>query len=211
MDRVSTAVKEVFGQVNIREDLTLERLSELIIEVRKHVEGATEEERHQMRWLSYLLPSKNDEAFVIRQSGMSESPSPEAVVREDPMANGAAEEQEPINESLRRLLDETSDLIDSPTFSQVLTRLLDAAYSHLVDFKIATEAFKATGPTAPGVMDAPRITEVMDAKCKLAHILPVFCRQAHEIAAGSSELDAMAGIAGQEPLGNEYLLSLIHI
>jgi peroxin-3 len=45
MDMVNKAVKEVFGPINPREDLTLERLSELIVDVRKKVEGATVEER----------------------------------------------------------------------------------------------------------------------------------------------------------------------
>ena len=206
MEQVMAAVKEVFGQVNIREDITLERLADLILQVRRKFEGVTEEERYQMRWLSYLLPSKEDEGFVIRQSGMSdeESSSPEARPTGDPLAAGTNGE-ELINDSLRRLLDETSDLIDSPTFSQVLTRLLDAAYSHLIDFKVATEAFKATGPAAPGTSPEPRISEINDNKCKLAHILPVFCRQAHAIAAGSGELDAAEV---QESPGNEYLAAI---
>lgn len=45
MERVMAVVKEVFGPLNPREDVTLERLSELTLEVRKKVEGATEEER----------------------------------------------------------------------------------------------------------------------------------------------------------------------
>ncbi|EME43220.1 hypothetical protein DOTSEDRAFT_72567 [Dothistroma septosporum NZE10] len=202
MERVSAAVKEVFGQVNIREDLSLERLADLIMQVRKQVEGATEIERRSMQWLGFLLPPKRDESFVIRQSGMSESdesPSPDAQDF-DPM------DENLVNGSLRRLLDETADLIESPTFSYVLTRLLDAAFSHLVDYRIATEAFEVTGPGAPGT-DA-RIVEITDKKCKLAHILPVFCRQAHVIAAGSGELDTMAGLAAQEPLGNEYLAAI---
>lgn len=195
MDRVMVAVKDVFGGVNIREDITLERLADLIMQVRRKVEGETEVERRSMKWLSYLLPPQEEEAFVIRRSGISsdsdESPSPEAL---DPMA------EEVITPSLRRLLDETSDLIDSPTFSYVLTRLLDAAFSHLVDYKIATEAFKSPVPGTE-----PRIMEVTDTKCKVAHVLPVFCKQAHAISAGSGELDAIAGIAAQETLGNEYL------
>ncbi|KAK0772651.1 peroxin [Friedmanniomyces endolithicus] len=201
-------VKEVFGPVNIREDISLERLSELLLDVRRKIEGATEQERTQMKWLSYLLPPKDEEAFVVRQAGASEngdSPSPEAK-QVDPLD---AEEDEHITASLRRLLDETSDLVDSPIFCQVLTRVLDAAYSHLVDYRIATESFKITGPTAPGLMpeiDEPRVTDVTETKCKLAHILPVFCKQAHVIAAGSGELDTVA--AAQEPLGNEYLAAI---
>lgn len=206
MDRVMAAVTEVFGGVNIREDITLERLANLILEVRKKVEGETDQERRQMRWLSYLLPDQEDELFVIRQSGISDSEgslSPDGVMVEDPMASRS---EELINASLRRLLDETSDLIDSPTFSQILTHVLDAAYSHLIDYRVATEAFKAPGPI-PGVPE-PRVVELSDTKCKLAHILPVFCKQAHTIAAGSGELETLAGVAAQEALGNEYLSAI---
>ena len=211
MNRVMVAVKEVFGSVNIREDITLDRLSDLIMQVRRKVEGSTEEERRSMKWLQYLLPPKEDESFVIRQSTASESEdsqSPEARAVDDPMTASAVE-AEFISGSLRRLLDETSDIIDSPTFTHVLTRLMDAAFSHLVDYRIATEAFKATGLPAPGAnFDEPRITEISDTKCKVAHILPIFCKQAHTIAAGSGELDAIAGVAAQQSLGNEYLAAI---
>lgn len=45
MMNVEDAVKEVFGSVNPREDIPLERISSLILDVRKAVEGATPEER----------------------------------------------------------------------------------------------------------------------------------------------------------------------
>jgi peroxin-3 len=45
MDVVVEAVKEVFGPLNPREEITLERLSQLTIEVRKRIEGSTDEER----------------------------------------------------------------------------------------------------------------------------------------------------------------------
>jgi peroxin-3 len=220
MARVIAAVKEVFAQVNIREDLSLESLSDLIMRVRKLIEGSTEEERRANKWLEYLLPPAEDEVFVIRQSGTSEhsgsgdgndvfsSPEQSFIHAEDPSAL--------INASLRRLLDETADLIDSPTFTFVLTRVLDAAYSHLIDHRIAVEAFHVS-PPAPPVEDIyqqqPRITELSTATCKLAHILPAFCKQAHAIAVGSGELDAtLAGVAAQGAnglaLGNEYLAAV---
>lgn len=219
MQKVMAAVDETFGQVNIREDLTLERLAELIMAVRRKVEGATEEERAKMQWLPYLLPPRDDEAFVVRQAGNSDfgdSPSPAARHHEDEKANFPVEE--PINGSLRRLLDETSDLIESPTFSEVLTRLLDAAYSHLVDYRIATEAYKHTSLVAPSIpaqgmsaYEESRVSEVTDIeKVKLAHVLPVFCKQAHAIAAGSGDLDSLASVGGQDPAGlaNEYLSAI---
>ena len=45
MEKVEAAVKVVFGPLNPREDITFERLSSLVVEVRKMVEGATEEDR----------------------------------------------------------------------------------------------------------------------------------------------------------------------
>lgn len=45
MVKVEDAVKEVFGSINPREDIPLERISSLILDVRKAVEGATAEER----------------------------------------------------------------------------------------------------------------------------------------------------------------------
>lgn len=45
MTKVEEAVMGVFGPLNPREDLPLERLSSLILEVRMRVEGATPEER----------------------------------------------------------------------------------------------------------------------------------------------------------------------
>ena len=45
MALVEGAVKEVFSSVNPREDIPLERMSCLILDIRKAVEGATPEER----------------------------------------------------------------------------------------------------------------------------------------------------------------------
>lgn len=194
------AVKDVFGVVNIREDISMERLSDLIMQVRKQIEGSTDEERCQMRWLPYLLPPQEEEQFVIRQAGMSDSDeSPSHDAAQDPMSS----EME-ITHALRKLLDETSDLIDSPTFSFVLTRLLDSGFSNLIDHRVGMEAFKTGGLARD---NAPRVTEISDVKCKVAHILPVFCRQAHSML-GTAELETLAGIAPQESMGNEYLAAM---
>ena len=203
VDKVSAAVKEVFGPVSPREDITLERLSELILEVRKKVEGATESERREHRWLSYMLPPR-DQDFVLSESGidaMSASPAPQEI-SQDPMhaANSASS-----NASLRRLLDETSDLIDSPTFTHVFTQVLNATFSHLIDYRVATEAFKIS-PPAPDSLS--RITEISDKKCKFAQTLAVFCRQAHSIAAGSSEPDDLAVAESVGSQVNEYLAAI---
>jgi peroxin-3 len=223
MDRIMAIVKDVFGRVNIREDLTLERLAELIMTVRKRIEGGTEEERLQMKWLPYLLPPREEESLVIREAGLTSdsddnSPSP------DNRTEGPLSTNNQINASLRRLLDETADLIDSPSFTSVLTKIMDTTYSQLVDYRIATEAYKLPYSTAPGYHTEPqpytRIKEVQDEqeeleRVKLAHILPIFCKQAHVIAAGGSPPPPEVAMV-QDPfpgpeaklVGNEYLAAI---
>jgi peroxin-3 len=186
IEKVRVAVQEVFGLLNPREEITLEKLSELTLEVRKRVEGATEEERRYVsfltsqtcdpltsprtcKWLSFLLPPQDQEDYVLRESGMtssSESTSPTTTT------------------SLRRLIDETSDLIDSPSFTHVLTLLLDAGFSHLVDNKISQLSYKIP----PVSESTARVQEIVggDIKAKVANSLAVFCRQAHSIGSGAN-------------------------
>jgi peroxin-3 len=175
MLKVEAAVKEVFGSLSPRDDVTMERFSKLTLEVRKKVEGETEAERQSSRWLQYLLPPKEQEEFVLKESGMTAEPSP---------SNSISISSSGLT-PLRRLLDETSDLIDSPPFSHVLTLLLDAGYSTLVDQKIAQQAFKQPPTSDIADLNAPRVTEVVDIKpVKLPIILATLTRQAHSIGNG---------------------------
>ncbi|KAH0548123.1 hypothetical protein GP486_008147, partial [Trichoglossum hirsutum] len=197
MTKVEAAVKEVFGPLSPREDITLERLSELVLQVRKKIEGATETERrssapryplswHQLtptnrnnKWLPYLLPPQEQEDYVLRESGMSESATPPTTATDSSHV------------SLRRLLDETSDLIDSPPFTHVLTKILDAGFSVLVDEKLRVQAFKLPLETDPeGGGGGGRVQEITsdagEAKAKVANVLAVLTRQAHSIGLGAN-------------------------
>ncbi|KAL8971835.1 MAG: hypothetical protein Q9183_000862 [Haloplaca sp. 2 TL-2023] len=199
MEKVEVAVKSVFGPINPREDIPLEKLSALILEVRRQVEGASPEERRSHKWLPYLLPPEDQEETVLRESGMlsnktppssqsASMPSPPASPPTAPTTTTTTTTTTVTSNPLRRLLDETADLIDSPTFTQILTLTLDATFSHLTDTQIRTEAYKLPSPSAPS-SDIPRIQEVPDldmglAKAKLANILAVMTRQAHAIGSG---------------------------
>ena len=175
MHKVEAAVKEVFGGLSPRDDISMHKFSELTLEVRKKVEGATEAERRASTWLQYLLPPREEEEFVLKESGMTKESSPTgsvSITSSDPTP-------------LRRLLDETSDLIDSPPFSHVLTLLLDAGYSTLVDQKISEQAYKIPPTSDVPELNAPRVTEVVDIKpVKLPIVLAVLTRQAHSIGNG---------------------------
>lgn len=175
MYKVEASVKEVFGGLNIRDDVSMERFSELTLEVRKKVEGSTDAERKSSKWLQYLLPPREEEDFVLRESGM---------IAED-IRSSVLEGSTTGPTPLRRLLDETSDLIDSPPFTHVLTLLLDAGFSMLVDNKLAKEAYKVPIGSAGLEAVEPRITEIVDTKpVKLPMILATLTRQAHSIGNG---------------------------
>ena len=173
MLKVEAAVKDVFSILSIRDDVSMQKFSELTLEVRKRVEGATEADRQANPWLQYLLPTKEQEDFVLKESGMTT----------EPFASSSTSSSGPT--PLRRLLDETSDLIDSPTFSHVLTLLLDAGFSTLVDQKIAQQAFKVSPTSEVPDLNAPRFTEIVDVKpVKLPIVLAILTRQAHSIGNG---------------------------
>lgn len=128
------------------------------------------------------MPSAEDEDFVLSESGV------EGVT--DPSSAETASK-------LRHLLDETADLIDSPSFSFVLTLLLNEGFSTLVDVKCANEAFKPSAEPVTGPQSFDSVATVVppssaERKTKLANLLAVLARQAHVI--------------GHGPIGpNEYL------
>ncbi|KAJ0376131.1 hypothetical protein COL26b_005730 [Colletotrichum chrysophilum] len=167
--RVEAAVRQVFGHLSPRDLLSFEQFSELTLAVRKNVEGATPEERRKAKWLPCLLPPRNKEDHVLRESGILE----ESTV----MLSESTTSQSPASSpAVRRLLDETSDLIESPSFTHVLTLLLDAGFSTLVDKKLASAAFDK-----PDLAQSePRTSQVV----LLPKILSVLTRQAHVIGNG---------------------------
>jgi peroxin-3 len=124
-------------------------------------------------------------------------------------ANPSSSQADP----LRRLLDETADLIDSPTATHINTLLLDALFSQLTDHAIRTQAYKAPlSPLANEQLQDPtdRIQETLEdstdredaskspamLKAKFASTLAVITRQAHSIGSGvpNEYVQAMEGV-----------------
>lgn len=171
MEKVRTAVIEVFGSVNPRDDITLSRFAELILEVRKKVEGATDEERREHKLLPYLLPPREEEDTVLQESGVLTESAPSSP---ETAAN------------LRHLLDETSDLIESPTFTRIFTLLNNEGFSMLVDRRCAQQAFKSPASPAPVPESFASVATVVPGppKAKLATVLAVVTREAHNIGHG---------------------------
>ena len=151
---------------------------------------------------------------MLQESGMSTPPNPPQISRPQdltpmPTAPASPPSSSTTSPLLRRLLDETSDLIDSPIFTNILTLLLDATFSHLIDTKVRSEAYKVAPLTSSPTPES-RIFDITDpdpltASTKLATILAVMSREAHKIANGVpneyvqaieavSELEAFAAV-----------------
>ena len=228
MERVEHAVREVFGHLSPRDLLSLDTFSQLVLEVRKKVEGgdpallSDPATKGSSTWLSFLLPPSTLEDFVLRESGVL-GDSAAAVTTTGSQAGDAAAAasvagsttatapHSPTPASLRRLLDETSDLIESPAFTHVLTQLLDAGFSFLLHRKLLPGAFEAASSSPGSIAPTTTATSVAsisevaaataaslsdppayganggDGASKavmLPKILSVLTRQAHAVGAG---------------------------
>ena len=191
--RVQEAVSEVFGSISPAEQLSQSRLSELIIQVRKKIEGATQAERHATHWLPFLLPLREEEESLLVESGVitppntassSSSPHPPQPLN----INSEKPSSKSIKSTLRTLLDETADLIDSPHFTHILTLLLNSAFTYLIDERVSS-AFppKQSDPRTEDLNSAITVVPTStEPRVKLATILAVLTRQAHVIGSGDT-------------------------
>ncbi|KAI0593924.1 Peroxin-3-domain-containing protein [Biscogniauxia sp. FL1348] len=195
---VERAVREVFGHLSPRDLVSFDTFSQLTMEVRKKVEGGTIAGERNSKWLSFLLPPTTLEDYVLKESGVlgdsAMATTASRAERSTPpplsasFASSSSSSATPT--ALRRLLDETSDLIESPAFSHVLTLILDAGFFVLLNKKLLPGAFDI--PSAPANQDpTAAATERMMALEQqgskvvlLPKILSVLTRQAHTIGNG---------------------------
>ncbi|KAL2164129.1 hypothetical protein VTH06DRAFT_3343 [Thermothelomyces fergusii] len=216
MHRVEAAVRKVFGHLSPRDSISLHTFSKLTHDVRSIIEGGGPSAEARTAWLPFLLPPVEMEDIVLRESGVLET---------DPagLAGGRPQRASPTPEtpaspssaaSLRRLLDETADLIESPHFAHVHTQLLDAGFATLLEQKVVSGILDASNsnnnnnnnntPAAPAPAaaadplggsgaDVPSHRTVL-----LPKILSVLTRQAHAI--GMSD--------AAPPTVNEYLQAM---
>ncbi|KAJ8105573.1 hypothetical protein ONZ43_g7376 [Nemania bipapillata] len=196
MEIVETAVRDVFGHLSPRDLLSFDTFSQLTLEVRKKIERKSNSDRPGAQWLPFLLPPTPLEDFVLKESGvLGDSAMATASQSSSPLVSSPAST---ITPALRRLLDETSDLVESPAFCHVLGLLLDAGFSVLLNKKLLAGAFgpsiPVTGPTGEPLEQAA--TNPTSRAILLPKILSVLTRQAHVIGNG---------------MPNEYLQEMEHV
>ncbi|KAH8909759.1 Peroxin-3 [Coniochaeta sp. PMI_546] len=202
MQRVEAAVRQVFGHLSPRDTLTLETFSTLTTQCRQLIEGTQPGGPAGTNWLPYLLPPSNMEDLVLRESGVLDDTTTTT-------NNPALPSPTSTTTSLRRLLDETADIIESPPFAHVLTLLLDAGFAHLLGKKVVPGAFEP--PTAATTLRADTVQALALAPQQqqpppnravlLPKILSVLTRQAHAIGNGMpneylQEMEAVRDLEG---------------
>ncbi|KAH6850083.1 Peroxin-3 [Chaetomium sp. MPI-CAGE-AT-0009] len=179
MQRVEGAVRKVYGHLSPRDTVTLDTFSKLSHDVRSLIEGSAPSKGAGTAWLPYLLPPPGMEEFVLREQP-----------RAGPLLPSSAA-------SLRRLLDETADLIECPHFAHVHTQLLDAGFSTLLDQKLVAGVFDSATLEADPLGGAGT---VVSRAVLLPKILSVLTRQAHAIGHGmpNDYLQAMEAVPDLE-------------
>jgi peroxin-3 len=94
--------------------------------------------------------------------------------------------------TLRHLLDETADLIESPTFGRVLQALNDECFDLLMQncikeaFQSSPQASESVPQSFTSVATVVPQVKTVDLKTKLANVLAVMARQAHVIGNGTN-------------------------
>lgn len=205
MNKVRTAVEEVFGNISPNEGITQQRLSDLVLEVRKKVEGQTEQDRYSTRWLQFVLPPREEEESLLVESGVITPPSTSSASGSDKPSPSPEEQRrtsyvDTSSGPLRKLLDEAADLVDSPSFSRLHMLILNSMFTHLIDNRVIAQLYPQPNVQSPPPSDTssqiqgPRIQELDSSvtvvpgepRVKLASILAVLTRQAHAIGNGSN-------------------------
>ena len=203
--RVETAVRTVFGHLSPRDLVSLDNFADLTRQVRQLVERGPIEpsavaatstaSSQQPRWLPLVLPPPGLEDFVLRESGIladsatatfehidqSEAEGAAASFSSPPSAP-ATDASPAQTAALRRMLDETADLVESPTFSHVLAQILDAGFATLLERKVAPVAFDLPPSVGEGSLELTRLRH--EKVVQLPKILSVLTRQAHMIGSG---------------------------
>ena len=121
---------------------------------------------------SALFPlSAADEQETMQESGLSLSPNDTS-----------------INQSLRNLLNETQDFVDSPDFSIVLRSCLDKSFaqlsSSLAHLFVDEQRSLPSLPQGNIGVGVRRFEELQEKKVRLAAILPALARASHVVLNG---------------------------
>ncbi|KAI7905032.1 Peroxin-3 [Cokeromyces recurvatus] len=182
--RVEEAVNEIVSSIPLKSTLNYQEAEELLSKLRTRIEY--EQDNKPISYQSWMLPNTEEEELeYIRSVGFDEV--------------YAKENTSTI--SLKKLLNETRDFIDSPDFYQVLNSCLNEVFAIFNHHTFVTSLL----PQNNSLMLGSSIRELSPAevlqlekqeskKMTLANLLPIIGRQSHLVIAGNEYLNAFAYI-----------------
>ncbi|CAO3652325.1 unnamed protein product [Cunninghamella echinulata] len=185
-ERIAEIVKEVVSPLPLKSILQYEATEDIILQLRKKIEyeddGVT-----PFNFRSWLLPETFEEELnFLRETGFSL----------DDLQQSQTNGENKI--TIRQLLDETKDFLDSPDFITVLSSCLEEVYS-IFDHNAFAKSLLPGEPIDSSVQRIQEIsndtpTNTKKKEITLANLLPSVSRQAHLIIAGNEYLNGFAYI-----------------
>ncbi|GJN87106.1 hypothetical protein Rhopal_000051-T1 [Rhodotorula paludigena] len=198
--KVEKVVEEVVGPMGLKTPLVYGELSALFGEIRRRVElDVNTGKPHSFS--SAIHPPTLAQEIQTLVSGGSYTPSPPASSSSQhafppsfsPSRPGAAD---PISPSLRSLLNETNDALDSPDAALVRALCLDKLFSLVVE-KLEPAFRSSTSPPQQAEDRGARFEDVTEKQARLASLLPLLTRLSGP--AGATEGSVLAsGVNGNE-------------
>ncbi|KAF7722526.1 peroxin [Apophysomyces ossiformis] len=182
-DRVRAMVDDIVGSIPLKNAISYKEAQHLIYSLRQRIEYE-EDGLIPFSFRSWMLPeSHDDEVSCLKEAGFAD------IHLTDDNATTV---------TLRKLLDETKDFIDSPDFAAVLASCLDEVFS-IFDQRVFAKSLLPDSISSESM--STRIREIsaeearrMEKKLTLANLLPSVSRQAHLVIAGNEYLNAFAYI-----------------
>lgn len=172
VDRVRAAVEDVFGRLEVREEITLSQIRLLTSRVRGVVEFNDAGDDHY-DWLSHVLPPRDQEVTVLRAGG-------QAV--DDEIAAAA------VSPELRHLLDESAREMGSQESALLMSRCLDVGLGQLLEQKLKT-AFAGR--------DRLRVANVLPVMTREAHVVVGDNRAPNAFLQGVNEIAELDGFSAR--------------
>ncbi|KAF1801920.1 Peroxin-3 [Mucor lusitanicus] len=183
-ERVQKAVEQVVSGIPLKSTLDYSEAEELLQNLRRAIEF--DEQGNPINYRTWMLPDNDQEELeFIRGAGFDED--------QDIYSNHSNSS----TITLKKLLDETRDFIDSPDFNQVLGSCLDEVFAIFDHHAFVTALLPANEPMTSSIREvtaAEALTLEQGKRVSLANLLPTIGRQSHLVIAGNEYLNAFAYI-----------------
>ncbi|GAA6055982.1 hypothetical protein JCM3770_000761 [Rhodotorula araucariae] len=198
-ERVEAAVEGVVGPMGLKAPLVYGELGALFGEIRRRIEQDADGTPFDFSPAIHPPTVALEVQTLISGGSYVPSPPPSSASHSLP-PSGRRARPDPITPSLRSLLNETNDALDSPDGVLVRALVLDRAFSLVVEKLEPAFATAAPGTSADAADESrgARFEDVTEKQARLASVLPLVTR----LAAGDG------GVLASGVNGNDFVEAL---